>query len=205
MTLSPANQDFHPSDSRAMRVYAEAERLGWARAFLVVPEVVDAGSDDDGCWLVTLRLPGENAVTPRWVADPATAVRAVGEGLRALHARLPVALCPYSWSVTDRLVEVTDPTTRDRLRDAPAVDRLVVCHGDACAPNTLIADDGTWAAHVDLGSLGVADRWADLAVATWSTVWNYGPGWEDALLDAYGVDPDPERTAYYRDLWEAGP
>ena len=26
-TLSPANQDFHPCDSRAMRVYAEAERL----------------------------------------------------------------------------------------------------------------------------------------------------------------------------------
>ena len=28
VTVSPANQDFHPSDSRAMDVYAEAERLG---------------------------------------------------------------------------------------------------------------------------------------------------------------------------------
>jgi hypothetical protein len=28
ITVSPPNQDFHPSDSRAMRVYAEAERLG---------------------------------------------------------------------------------------------------------------------------------------------------------------------------------
>jgi predicted TIM-barrel fold metal-dependent hydrolase len=28
LTVSPANQDFHPTDSRAMRVYAEAERLG---------------------------------------------------------------------------------------------------------------------------------------------------------------------------------
>ncbi len=28
ITLSPANQDFHPADSRAMAVYAEAERLG---------------------------------------------------------------------------------------------------------------------------------------------------------------------------------
>jgi hypothetical protein len=27
ITVSPANQDFHPSDSRAMNVYAEAERL----------------------------------------------------------------------------------------------------------------------------------------------------------------------------------
>jgi predicted TIM-barrel fold metal-dependent hydrolase len=28
VTVSPANQDFHPTDSRAMRVYAECERLG---------------------------------------------------------------------------------------------------------------------------------------------------------------------------------
>jgi predicted TIM-barrel fold metal-dependent hydrolase len=28
ITFSPANQDFHPTDSRAMDVYAEAERLG---------------------------------------------------------------------------------------------------------------------------------------------------------------------------------
>jgi len=28
LTISPANQDFHPTDSRAMRVYAQAEQLG---------------------------------------------------------------------------------------------------------------------------------------------------------------------------------
>jgi hypothetical protein len=28
ITLSPANQDFHPCDTRAMRLYAEAEKLG---------------------------------------------------------------------------------------------------------------------------------------------------------------------------------
>ncbi|MFJ1704916.1 phosphotransferase [Kitasatospora sp. NPDC088346] len=80
------------------------------------------------------------------------------------------------------------------LTDIPPVDRLVVCHGDACAPNTLLGDDGTCTGHVD--------RWADLAVATWSTRWNYGPGWEEPLLEAYGVEPDPERTTYYRLLWE---
>jgi kanamycin kinase len=53
----------------------------------------------------------------------------------------------------------------------------------------------------DLGDLGVADRWADLAVATW----NYGPGWETPLLDAYGIAPDPARTCYYRLLWDLGP
>jgi kanamycin kinase len=91
------------------------------------------------------------------------------------------------------------------LAEAPPVDRLVVCHGDACAPNTLLSDDGSWSGHVDLGALGVADRWADLAVAAWSTEWNYGPGWADHLLDAYGIEPDPGRMAYYRLLWDLGP
>jgi kanamycin kinase len=33
-----------------------------------------------------------------------------------------------------------------------------------------------------------------------STTWNDGEGWEDALIDAHGVEPDRERIAYYREL-----
>lgn len=206
---------------------AEAGRLRWAVAFTPVPAVLDIGSDAAGGWLVTAGLPGENAVTDRWKRDPETAVAAIGTGLRAFHDALPVAGCPYTWSVDDRLADIRrrasagliDAPGRhsdhhgpagvehamDILADAPPIDDLVVCHGDTCAPNTLLTDDGRWSGHVDLGSLGVADRWADLAIATWSTQWNYGPGWEGPLLEAYGIDPDPERTSYYRLLWDLGP
>ena len=180
----------------------EATRLGWAAAFTPVPEVLDIGADEAGWWLVTTGLPGESAVSERWLRDPPTAVAAIGEGLRAMHDAMPVDRCPFSWSVKDRLAKGLVPRPDE---EAPPVDRLVVCHGDPCAPNTLVGDDGRWTGHVDMGDLGVADRWADLAVATWSTEWNYGPGWEQALLDAYGVDPDPERTRYYRLLWGPGP
>ena len=79
----------------------------------------------------------------------------------------------------------------------------MVCHGDACSPNTVIAEDGSVSGHVDLGALGVADRWADLAVAAMSLEWNYGPGWTQTLLAAYGIDPDAQRMTYYRELWNA--
>lgn len=204
----------------------EAVRLAWAGSLTPVPRVVDQGSDAAGSWVVTAALPGENAVSDRWKAVPATAVAAIGSGLRALHDALPAASCPFSWSAEDRLADarrraavgaiepqawhpVHQPLGTERalkiLADQPTLDHLVVCHGDACAPNTLLTEDGRWSAHVDLGALGVADRWADLAVATWSTEWNYGPGWETQLLDAYGVDPDPDRTRYYRLLWDLGP
>lgn len=78
----------------------------------------------------------------------------------------------------------------------------MVCHGDACVPNTLLHDDGRYSGHVDMASLGTADRWADLAVATWSTEWNYGPGWEEPFIRAYGVETDHDRIRYYRSLWD---
>lgn len=205
---------------------AEVARLRWAAPFTPVPRVLEHGADADGAWLVTAALPGESAVTDRWTARPVTAATAIGRGLRALHDRLPVDTCPFSWSAPERVAVVRrlyaagrlDPTRWSpphaalgprealaRLADIPDVDKLVVCHGDACAPNTLIDDAGAWSGHVDLGSLGLADRWADLAVAAWSLEWNYGPGFDRVLLDAYGVAPDPERIAYYRLLWDLCP
>jgi kanamycin kinase len=205
---------------------AEAARMTWAAPFTPVPEVLDLGADEAGAWLVTKALPGGNAVEPRWIAEPATAVRAIGEGLRAMHTALPVDGCPFSWTAQSRLSRCIEAVANgwagpgaewhethqhlsieDALElaaDIPPADQLVVCHGDACAPNTLLTDDGRWSGHVDLGDLGVADRWADLAVATWSLAWNYGPGWDDLLLETYGVARDPERIRYYRLLWDLG-
>ena len=83
----------------------------------------------------------------------------------------------------------------------PTIDQLVVCHGDACVPNTLVDAAGRWAAHVDLGRLGLADRWADLAVASMSLGWNFGDGYEAAFFEAYGAERDELRIHFYRDLW----
>lgn len=202
---------------------AEVDRLRWAAPYTPVPTVLRTGADEAGSWLLTAALPGTSAVDARWLADPHTAATAIGQGLRVLHTRLPVDACPFRWDTATRLARVpgsdghhpgrwhpdhaglTPARAVAVLADPPAVDQLVVCHGDACAPNTLIGADGTVAGHVDLGSLGVGDRWADLAVATWSLDWNYGPGWQPVLLAAYGIAPDPRRTAYYRLLWDLSP
>jgi kanamycin kinase len=204
----------------------ERVRLAWASVFTAVPNVLEHGTDADGSWFVTSALPGENAVSERWKAKPEIAVAAIGAGLRRFHDALPVAECPFSWSIEDRLADIRRRAAIGKilperwhadhhhldleralaiLESPPPIDQLVVCHGDTCAPNTLIGNDGLCTGHVDLGALGIADRWADLAIATWSTQWNYGAGFEPALLEAYGIAPDDERTRYYRLLWDLGP
>ena len=183
----------------------EAERMRWAREWLTVPEVIEQGEDGSEEWLVTVALDAHSAVDPRWKHDPDRAVRAVGKGLRMLHDALPVEDCPWKWSVAARIANAAqrEVILAPELRESPPIDRLVVCHGDACMPNTLLDDSARPVAFVDLAALGVADRWADIAVASMSTVWNFGEGWEDALIEAYGIEPDRERLAYYRDLWNA--
>lgn len=184
----------------------EAQRLRWAARYTPVPPVWGFGVDGKWAWLRTAGLPGVSAVHPRWLAAPDVAVRAIAVGLRTLHDRLPVPSCPFDWSAAGRLALLT-PGWRAKLGDPPPVDRLVVCHGDACSPNTLIDEHGRCCGHVDLGALGIADRWADLAVATLSLGWNYpdypGPDRDADFFAAYGVEPDPQRLGYYRQLWRA--
>ena len=135
-----------------------------------MPRVLGVGAD----WLHTAGLPGRSAVDPRWVADPGARPGRSARACGSYMTRYRSGDCPFDWSVPARLAR-TSAASATGLTDPPPVDRLVVCHGDACAPNTLIDDDGRCCGHVDLGALGVADRWADLAVATMSLGWNY-PG-----------------------------
>lgn len=200
----------------------EATRMRWVGQYSAVPQVLEHGQDAEGSWLMTRALDGLNAVDPQWIARPEIAAHALGVGLRMLHDALPVEACEFSWSVAERMRgfeqrvstgkspddwpeeyrQLGVEAARRMLENPPTIDKLVVCHGDACAPNTLLDDAGGVVGHVDMGEVGVGDRWADLAIAAWSTEWNYGVGYESLVYQGYGVEPDAERIAYYRMLWE---
>ncbi|TPW74464.1 phosphotransferase [Schumannella soli] len=174
----------------------EEERMRWLEGRHPAPRVLDAGSDADGAWLVTAALAGDTAVTDANRARPEVAIAAIAEGLQRIHA-LPLADVPTHWA--DETWVGRQPA---QLGARPPIDDPVLVHGDACAPNTLLDAHGRFAAHVDLGDLAPGDRWADLAVASMSLEWNYGPGRDAAFYAAYGIEPDEERIRWYRQLWE---
>jgi aminoglycoside phosphotransferase len=155
--------------------------------------------------------------------QPARLVPALARGLRRFHESLPVADCPFDFRLDTAIKRVRERfenglikashlnadhgglTVEEAVglleRSRPSSEDLVACHGDYCFPNALLIN---WevVGFLDLGELGVADRWFDLAVATWSSVWNLGPGYEELYLQAYGVRADPERIAFYRLLYD---
>lgn len=178
---------------------AEATRLAWVARFVPAPSLLQRGRHGDLRWLLTVGLPGRSAVDRPWRDRPELVVPVLGRALRRFHDTVPAGNCPFSWSVEARVRHYDLAATF--LEHIPELDP-VVCHGDACNPNFLLTEDGSFSGYVDLGSVGVADRWADLAPALQSLAWNYGAGWEDTLLTAYGIEPDEPKRAFYTALWD---
>ena len=173
--------------------------------------------------MLTAALPGVDATAAELRLDPAGLIVSLARGLRQFHQAL-VKNCPFdrtngtAMAIVRRRIEAgqIDPETHFHLEHShftpesalselerlqPTSEDLVVSHGDYCLPNVLI-ENGEVTGFLDLGELGGADRWRDLAVATWSVTWNLGPGWEQHFLEAYGAEADPRRMAFYRLLYD---
>lgn len=211
------------ASTRYPSLRAESERMIWAAPYLRVPEVVACERLGTITILLTEALPGRDATHVGWRDDLPPLVGALGRGLRAFHDAVGEEWCPFRFDVRraidhvrgrveagvidqadfhDAHAHLTPATALATLEaTAPAEEDLVVCHGDYCAPNVLL-QDGRVSGYVDLGELGVADRWWDIAVGAWSVGWNFGVGLEPLFYESYGVVPDPDRIRFYRLLYD---
>ena len=201
---------------------AESERMVWAAAYLPVPTVVALEELNGATILVTEALPGRDATDPIWRDDVAALVHVMGRGLRRFHDAVEEEWCPFRFDLDRALDHVgqrldagailgnfhdihqglTADAALARLRATrPESEDLVVCHGDYCAPNVLL-EERRVTGYVDLGELGVADRWWDVAVGAWSAGWNFGEEHEARFYEGYGIEPDLERIHFYRLLYD---
>jgi len=212
---------FHPD--------VEAERFAWLGAVgFPVPVVVDVGADSDAMWLVTSAVPGRSAAADWDTACRASVVAIVADLTRSMHA-LRVADCPFDrrlavtlpeaqWAVAlgrldlDDLDEEHAGWSAERLlaeltaAGVPDGEDLVVCHGDLCLDNILVSADARKVTGVlDVGRLGMADRWLDLSIVLRSIgedTPGYGPADAAAFATRYGAPPDERKRRFYRLLDE---
>ncbi len=213
-----ASNDLYPT------LAGERDRMLWAQGKLSVPDVIDYGCDDDVEWLLTAALPGVDASDDTLREDPATLVATMARGLRVFHDT-PIEGCPFDFQLDAAIdhvrrrvhgggvpIEVAgmhsmhhhlgvERALAQLESTRPTSEDVVVCHGDYCFPNVLI-ENGRATGYIDLGELGLADRWWDIAIGAWSVTWNVDPKWEPLFYEAYGVEPDAERIGYYRLLYD---
>lgn len=169
---------------------------------------VIAYESDERDWLLTVRVPGEDCVFPRYLDDPKRLCDTTAELLRMLH-ETDCSGCP----IPDRTADYLETAVRghatgyfdDKIfseewtyipEDAW---RLVeeggkhlkadtLLHGDYCLPNIML-DNWKFSGFIDLDAGGVGDRNVDLFWGAWSLKYNLKTdAYRKRFLDAYGRD-----------------
>lgn len=201
----------------------EMVRLRWLAAHLPVPPLHGFVLERDSGWMLTGRLPGRTAYQIL-EGDPAMAPAlavSLAHFLRRLHA-IPVERCPFQADHRVRLAAardrvdagLIDETDFDDARIGmsaeqvwaemmagrpPTFDR-VVTHGDFSLDNLFVVE-GTVTGCIDLGRVGIADRWQDLAIL-WNSLTEFGEDAAEAMLQAYGIALDPAKLDFHLRLDE---
>lgn len=217
------------SSAQVAELAAERDRSFWINQTTIPSApVLDWRETDAGACLVTQAVLG----VPASELDAPTLRRAwssVVVAVRALHG-LSTDRCPFDRSLAqmmplarasvaeDRVVvgflpvalQSTSPTQILEQIEAELPARLVqertqlvVCHGDLCLPNILVDPDTSQVkALVDLGRLGTADPYGDIALllATARETWSDESmaRWaEEQFAEIYGTELDAERRDFY--------
>ncbi|WP_106581598.1 APH(3'') family aminoglycoside O-phosphotransferase [Murinocardiopsis flavida] len=210
----------------------ERDRVAWLAAQGVPgARVLDWHATGADACLVTSAVVGVPADRlPAPALD--TAWPRIADAVRRLHD-LPVHECPFSYGLADMVATARDVVARGAVhpeflpveqqrtppeellariepqvphRLAQETAESVVGHGDLCLPN-IILDPATLevAGFIDLGRLGRADPYADLALlfATAREAWaddHRAAAAEGAFADLYGIDLDRDRERFYLHL-----
>lgn len=210
----------HGRGAVAEAVVDEMVRLRWLQGRLPVPRLMHFEATSREAWLLTRALPGRTAYQ-RLCDSPERMpqiVATLARTLAQLH-RMPVSSCPFQAPLELRLAQARqrldaglidaddfDAARRgwrpaqvwwalQRLR--PAAHDAVVCHGDCSLDNLLLDAQGRLTGLIDLGRLGVADRFQDLAIL-WNCLDEFGPRAQRTLFAAYGLaPPDRRRLDFY--------
>lgn len=216
--------------TRALELAGERDRLHWlAGKDIACPALLDWQENEHGACLMMSAIPGIPAVDLSG-ADLLKAWPSMVEHLAALHA-LAADDCPFERSLTTMFARAADVVARDavnpdflpdedkehqardllarveaelRLRLAQEQADRVVCHGDPCMPNFMVDRETLRCTGlIDLGRVGTADRYADLALM----LANAGENWTTAeeaerafaiLFSTLRIEaPDRERLAFY--------
>jgi streptomycin 3"-kinase len=214
---------------RSTDLAGERDRLAWLheRGF-ASPEVVEWREAENGSCLVSAvpGVPASGLSGPDLLKAWPSIARRIG----ALH-ELAADRCPFDRGLSPMLDRAADVVARDAVdpgflpeedRNVPAAELLarvagelptrleqeaadrVVCHGDACMPNIMV-DPETFRCTglIDLGRLGTAARYVDLALMVANARESWGSPEKEAqafaiLFDTLGIGaPDGERLAFY--------
>lgn len=194
-------------------VRREGAVMAWLQGKLRVPQVIECGEAGDSEYLIMTELNGQHI--DRLMDSPEDYVTQLARAIRAVQG-VDIQNCPFVSNLDTRLRELsyllengladTDPAHwqqstafsspqalyRWLVENRPAEDP-VFSHGDISA--NFFIENGE-PCFYDLARMGVADRWADIALAL-RDIREVCPALEPLFFEKLGLAPDPQKIDYY--------
>lgn len=208
----------------------------WLGGSIPVPEILMYHVENGTAYTLMSRLEGKMLCDEEFLTSPQRLIRLAADMLRMLWA-VDVNECPLRASRLDERLKAARFNVENHLVDLDNVEPetfgpggfknpeellawleqnrpqedIVLTHGDFCLPN-LFVNEGKICGFIDLGKMGPADRWQDIAIVLRSLKSNFSGEYNGGkayfqfepymLLDELGIEMDEEKNRYYKLLDE---
>lgn len=203
--------------------------MKWLENSSFVPKCISNITENGMNYLLMSKIMGKMSCEDEYLSNPKLLVSVLAEALRFLWS-VDISACPVKnnlstvlsaaeYRVEHGLVDVDDaePETFGKggfkdpeellrwLFDNRPKEDFVLSHGDFCLPNVFI-NDGSFSGFVDIGRMGIADRYQDIALCCRSLHHNFSGAYGGKAFDGYdekmffealGIEPDFDKIRYY--------
>ena len=202
--------------------------LRWLSGRLPAPEVICSCVEDGRHYLLMSRARGEMLCSEANMQHIEKTVELYAEALKMLW-QVDTAGCPVVYSIGDDLRKARESLENGELdmddceQDTFGPDGFespeqlldwliankpeggdVLTHGDFCMPNIFV-ENGKVSCYIDVGNMGVGDKWRDIALC-WRSLKHNCSGMytgvdlgdqTELLFEKLGFAPDWEKIRYY--------
>ena len=177
------------------------------------------------------KMGGKMLCAREYLKEPEQLIKIAAQGLKCLW-EIDVTECPYQSSRLMKRLEAAEYNVMHDLVDLDNVEPetfgpngfqnpeellkwlksnrpeedIVFTHGDYCLPNIFVTGSKI-NGFIDIGKMGPADRWQDVAIAIRSLTANFAGRYSDGkkicdfipqmFLDELGIDYNGEKYRYY--------
>ncbi|MBR3963151.1 MAG: aminoglycoside 3'-phosphotransferase [Oscillospiraceae bacterium] len=203
--------------------------MKWLKNKVSVPEIYCNITENGRNYLLMSKIAGKMSCDDEFLKNSKQLVFVLANAIRTLW-NVDISDCPIKndlstvletaeYRVEHGLIDVEDaePGTFGKggfkdpqellgwLYDNRPEEDFVLSHGDFCLPNVFINDD-KFSGFVDIGRMGVADRYQDIALCYRSLKHNFSgkfggktyAGFDEKMFfDALGIEPDFDKIRYY--------
>lgn len=203
----------------------------WVGNQIPIPKILEYCVVNGISYTLMTKIDGEMLCSAKYLEQPKKLIKLAAQGLKQLW-RIDVKQCPYrasrlnerlkiaEYNVLHNLVDLSsaEPETfgangfanpkelLNRLKNNRPEEDIVLTHGDYCLPNIFVKENEI-SGFIDIGKMGPADRWQDIAIAIRSLKHNFDGKYTDGkkvfdftpqmLLDELNINFDEQKYNYY--------